>query len=227
MCDLGPVTVLPLATGMALTMTLLALPSIAAGGDGMGDGDRSGAGAGGGDRGGGRRRVLWSRIDQKTCLKAITAAGLEPVVIELLKQGDELVTDVEVCLLNYRSPILCIQCKKIRSLPPVRFGDPAQGIRLKLEELGDSVACVVTTTSCFAPRAPDNVVAVAKLCQVIQIEAAEQPTLVPHRPTLSSSLPVPGCRCAACDQQRLWGSERCHLRPDHLCMAQRCGEIVT
>ena len=27
------------------------------------------------------------------------------------------------------------------------------------------MACVVTTTSCFAPRAPDDVVAVAKLCQ--------------------------------------------------------------
>ena len=107
MCDLGPVTVLPLATGMALTMTLLALPSITVGGGGMGgagNAGRSGGGCGSeersGDRGGVRSRVLWSRIDQKTCLKAITAAGLEPVVIELLKQGDELVTDVEVCLLN-------------------------------------------------------------------------------------------------------------------------------
>lgn len=28
----------------------------------------------------GRRHVIWSRIDQKTCLKAITAAGLVPEV---------------------------------------------------------------------------------------------------------------------------------------------------
>jgi len=65
---------------------------------------------------------VWSRIDQKTCLKSITAANLEPVVVELLSQGDELVTDVE-------------------------------GIRAAVMRLGaDSVAAVVTTTSCFAPR---------------------------------------------------------------------------
>jgi O-phospho-L-seryl-tRNASec:L-selenocysteinyl-tRNA synthase len=47
--------VLPLATGMALTQTLLAAA---------------------GQRGPGARHVVWSRIDQKTCLKAITAANL-------------------------------------------------------------------------------------------------------------------------------------------------------
>ena len=79
--------------------------------------------------------MLWPRIDQKTCLKAITAAGLEAVPLPLLLEGDQLVTDVE-------------------------------GLRRRLEELGpDSVAAVVTTTSCFAPRAADDVVAVAKLCQ--------------------------------------------------------------
>ena len=88
MLDLGAVTVLPLATGMALTMTLLALTT-----------PGSGEGSSGSEARGGKaavRRVLWSRIDQKTCLKAITAAGLEPEVIELLARGDELVTDVEV-----------------------------------------------------------------------------------------------------------------------------------
>jgi O-phospho-L-seryl-tRNASec:L-selenocysteinyl-tRNA synthase len=68
------------------------------------------------------RFVVWSRIDQKTCLKAITAANLVPVVIELLQQGDELVTDVA-------------------------------GIQAAVERLGPAnVAAVVTTTSCFAPR---------------------------------------------------------------------------
>ena len=88
--DLGAVTVLPLATGMALTMTLLALTT-------PGRGEGSSGRAGGGLA---VRRVLWSRIDQKTCLKAITAAGLEPEVIDLLAQGDELVTDVEVSQRN-------------------------------------------------------------------------------------------------------------------------------
>lgn len=47
--------VLPLATGMALTLTLLAAAA---------------------RRGPEARHVIWSRIDQKTCLKAITAANL-------------------------------------------------------------------------------------------------------------------------------------------------------
>ena len=44
------------------------------------------------------RFAIWSRIDQKTCLKAITAACLVPVVIELVLQGDELRTDLKVRL---------------------------------------------------------------------------------------------------------------------------------
>jgi O-phospho-L-seryl-tRNASec:L-selenocysteinyl-tRNA synthase len=68
------------------------------------------------------RYVVWSRIDQKTCLKAITAANLVPVVIELQQQGDELVTDVA--------------------------GIQAAVGRLGAA----NVAAVVTTTSCFAPR---------------------------------------------------------------------------
>ena len=88
MLDLGAVTVLPLATGMALTMTLLALTTPGRGQGSSGSEASRGTAA--------VRRVLWSRIDQKTCLKAITAAGLEPEVIELLAQGDELITDVEV-----------------------------------------------------------------------------------------------------------------------------------
>jgi hypothetical protein len=69
-----------------------------------------------------RRYVIWSRIDQKTCLKAITAANLVPVVIKLLRRGDELVTDVGA-------------------------------ITAAVQRLGPgSVAAVVTTTSCFAPR---------------------------------------------------------------------------
>ncbi|MEW5314094.1 MAG: hypothetical protein WDW38_005614 [Sanguina aurantia] len=111
--DLGPVTVLPLATGMALTITLLALlPS----------------------RPAGARSVLWPRIDQKTCLKAITAAGLTPVVLEMQLVGDELRTDT-------------------------------QAMRDAVNRLGpDSIACIVTTTSCFAPRGADSIVEVAKLC---------------------------------------------------------------
>ena len=41
------------------------------------------------------RYVLWPRIDQKTCLKAIQAAGFEPLVIPMRLEGEQLVTDVE------------------------------------------------------------------------------------------------------------------------------------
>ena len=111
--DLGPVTVLPTATGMTLTLTLLALRPT-----------RPEA-----------KFVIWSRIDQKTCLKAIQAAGFTPAIIELVQVGDELKTNLEA-------------------------------ISAKIEELGpDLVAAVMTTTSCFAPRAPDSIVEVAKLCK--------------------------------------------------------------
>ena len=63
----------PVCTGMALTLCLLSLR---------------------------RRRptakfVLWSRIDQKSCFKAILTAGLEPAIVELVRVGDELCTDLE------------------------------------------------------------------------------------------------------------------------------------
>lgn len=74
--------------------------------------------------------MLWSRIDQKTCLKAIVAANLQPAVVELRRDcpgGDELGTD-------------------------------AAAIEEVVRQLGPAaVACVTTTTSCFAPRACDDV----------------------------------------------------------------------
>ncbi|KAI8474694.1 MAG: selenocysteine synthase [Monoraphidium minutum] len=105
--------VLPLATGMALTLTLLAVAR---------------------ERGPEARHVVWSRIDQKTCLKAIAAANLVPEVVELRRDGDQLVTD-----------LAAIE-EAVGRLGPAR------------------VAAVVTTTSCFAPRACDDVVGAAKLC---------------------------------------------------------------
>ena len=81
------------------------------------------------------RYVLWPRIDQKTCLKAVVSANLEVVPLEMVLDGDELQTDLAA-------------------------------IRQEVDRLGpENIVCVVTTTSCFAPRAADSVVEVAKLCQ--------------------------------------------------------------
>lgn len=116
--DVGTTLVLPSATGMALTLSLLALRSIVPHE---------------------ARYVLWSRIDQKTCLKCITAAGFIPVVIELKRNGDQLETDIDE-------------------------------MRGSIQRLGASkIACVLSTTSCFAPRAPDDVVSIAKLCAASNI----------------------------------------------------------
>jgi O-phospho-L-seryl-tRNASec:L-selenocysteinyl-tRNA synthase len=67
------VLVLPLATGMAISLGLLMLAN----------------------KHKEKKYVIWSRIDQKTCLKAIDTANLIPVVIELKCEGDALVTDLE------------------------------------------------------------------------------------------------------------------------------------
>ena len=81
-----------------------------------------------------RRYVLWPRIDQKTCLKAIASAGLTPVPVPLRAEGDELRADVGAL-----------------GALIAKLGAPA-------------VVGVVTTTSCFAPRGADALVEVAKLC---------------------------------------------------------------
>ncbi|CAD7937583.1 unnamed protein product [Amoebophrya sp. A25] len=86
-----------------------------------------------------KKYIIWSRIDQKSCFKSITSAGFIPVVVELCptveSSGEGLETDVE-------------------------------GIEAKIQELGpENVLCVFCTTSTFAPRVPDKVEDVAKVCK--------------------------------------------------------------
>ena len=105
--------ILPTATGMAISLSFLTLKSM-----------RPKA-----------RYVIWPRIDQKTCFKAILTAGLEPLVIENLIEGDALTTDTD----------------KIKQV---------------IEEVGaENVLCVLSTTSCFAPRVPDNIPEISKICK--------------------------------------------------------------
>lgn len=127
------------------------------------------------------RYVLWPRIDQKTCLKAIQAAGYEPVVLPMRLEGDQLVTDVQglqaklQARCRQRCAHVCMQQRgsmrrgvheKSGVARPGLEPDPLplpHPIRLPQELGAEAVACVVTTTSCFAPRAPDDVVAGASL----------------------------------------------------------------
>eukprot|EP00928_Gymnodinium_smaydae_P003655 TRINITY_DN11297_c0_g1_i1.p1 TRINITY_DN11297_c0_g1~~TRINITY_DN11297_c0_g1_i1.p1 ORF type:complete len:533 (-),score=108.44 TRINITY_DN11297_c0_g1_i1:184-1782(-) len=111
--------VLPAATGLSMTLVMLALRQIRPQG----------------------RYVIWSRIDQKSCFKAFSAAGLETKVVELrpIEGTDGLGTDVE-------------------------------GIRRAVEAVGaENVLCIATTTSTFAPRVPDSVDEVAILAKALAV----------------------------------------------------------
>lgn len=116
--DMGPALVLPLATGMTLTLTLLAMKA---------------------QRPKAATKVVWCRLDQKTCVKAVLSAGLELVVVPMKLEGDQLVTDV------------------------------AAVETAVLREGAENVCCVVTSTSCFAPRSCDAVADVAKLCDKLRV----------------------------------------------------------
>ncbi|KAF4733837.1 hypothetical protein FOZ63_013512 [Perkinsus olseni] len=122
----GSPCLLPVATGMAITLVLLAVmkrqraahPNV--------------------------KYVVWSRIDQKSCLKAMQLAGLEVVSVDQ-KQSDSpaeqgLVTDVEA-------------------------------IREKIRSLGgaESVVAIVGTTSTFAPRSPDDIPALGRIAKEFDI----------------------------------------------------------
>ena len=137
--------ILPLATGMSIVMTLLVLKA----------------------RKPSARYVLWHRIDQKTCFKAIVTAGLVPVVIEgnFFESAAATATVPES---GYSS-----------SSNSGRSDDRGGGngssdelctnmasLKAEIERLGaENVLCVITTTSCFAPRAADRVPEVAALCK--------------------------------------------------------------
>jgi O-phospho-L-seryl-tRNASec:L-selenocysteinyl-tRNA synthase len=79
--------------------------------------------------------VLWPRIDQKSCFKCIITAGFIPVIIDnKISDNDSLVTNIEL-------------------------------INEKINELeNENIVCILTTTSCFAPRNADDLETISKLC---------------------------------------------------------------
>lgn len=110
---------MPMATGMTLSLCLLAIRKMRPAG----------------------KYVLWSRIDQKSCFKAITMTGLQAVIIpgKWLPEQQILVTDTK------------------------RFENC-------IEELGASnILCLYTTTSCFAPRNCDNILQIAELAKSMAV----------------------------------------------------------
>ena len=96
----------PVATGMGVALCLMALKR-----------QRPGS-----------KYVIWSRVDQKSCFKAILTSGLEPVIMSLIKHGDELRTDTHT----------------LEDLVNIHGG-------------ADNICAIVTATSVFAPRVADDV----------------------------------------------------------------------
>ena len=82
--------------------------------------------------------IVWSRIDQKSCFKSISAAGFLPLIVEPIRQNDSLITNLDeitrLCQLH-----------------------------------GSSILCILSTTSCFAPRSPDRVDIIAKISSQYEI----------------------------------------------------------
>jgi O-phospho-L-seryl-tRNASec:L-selenocysteinyl-tRNA synthase len=117
--------ILPLCTGMSMSLVLGTLRESSA---------SSLAGDSDNDTTPMKDIVLWSRIDQKSCFKAILSAGLKCVVVPTKIEGDQVMTDVE-----------CME-----SL---------------LKKYDQRVLAIISTTSCFAPRVPDLVDDIAKLCE--------------------------------------------------------------
>ncbi|KAK0423873.1 hypothetical protein QR680_008380 [Steinernema hermaphroditum] len=79
--------------------------------------------------------VIFSRIDQKSCFKSILFAGYEPLIVDLIR--DDHTDSLQTNI---------------------------DGIRRVIRDRPEQILAVMTTTSCFAPRAPDDLVEVAKLC---------------------------------------------------------------
>ena len=110
------IIILPFATGMALTISFLTLRLLKPK----------------------AKYIIWSRIDQKTCLKCIITSGYEPIIINPIpnqKNDYELETDI-------------------------------QGIKNSIDNYGvENILCICSTTSCFAPRAYDNIEEISKICK--------------------------------------------------------------
>lgn len=85
--------------------------------------------------------VVFLRIDQLSCFKAIFVAGYEPITIDCVRDedSDTLTTDID-------------------------------GLIQLLKKKHDEVLAVMSTTSCFAPRGPDDVEAVGEICSRYRIK---------------------------------------------------------
>jgi len=112
------VSLFPMATGMTLSLLLMTMKSTKPTAE----------------------YVIFSRIDQKTCLKCLVTSGLKPIIIDMKEDSNGgLNTDIE-------------------------------GIEAILKKIPlEKILCVFSVSSCFAPRNYDNIPEIAKLCKNYKI----------------------------------------------------------
>ena len=79
--------------------------------------------------------IVWLRCDQSSAPKAVELAGAILVPVNPRLDGESLVTDLEA-------------------------------LKAAIDACGgpDRVLCILSTTSCFAPRVPDDIEAIGRLC---------------------------------------------------------------
>ena len=88
--------------------------------------------------------IIWSRIDQKSCFKSILIAGYIPLIVDPIIIIN---TTSSSSSSNSHTYELKTDIKKINSL---------------LLQYQHEILCVLSTTSCFAPRQPDNIDEIVK-----------------------------------------------------------------
>ncbi|CAL8125291.1 unnamed protein product [Orchesella dallaii] len=80
------------------------------------------------------KHVIWLRHDQKSVFKSILTAGLKPVIVDPLLSSDKIQLDTNI--------------------------DGIESAISKIER--ENILCIITTTSCFAPRTCDNLKSLRK-----------------------------------------------------------------
>ncbi|KAH9586397.1 SepSecS/SepCysS family [Trypanosoma melophagium] len=118
------------------------------------------------------RYVIWTRIDQKTALKCIEAAGLLSLPVPLRHASWQKCGRNSNRNGKSRNNHTFRERKNDKvSLHPYFLQSHVDDIAAAISRIGGprAVVCVLTTTSCFAPRLPDDVLAIARLCKVLDV----------------------------------------------------------
>ena len=150
----GSAIVFPTATGLALALVLQAARA---------------------QRPPGARYVVMPRIDQKTCVKCIAAAGLVPVVVQLRRCAAPAAASAP--------PAHVDPAAAASAAAPPQPAAAGSGLDLFVESHVDdvraavealpggaaAVVCLLSVTSCFAPRLPDDPLAMGRLAAALGV----------------------------------------------------------